>query len=317
MTTPAEAPVRPPRPTAVTVAFWLQIALVALLLLLLGLLVWQAVDWNAHIDRVAGMVPDADPADVADERAGNVVMSLVLGVPLVLLAIAILITAIGVGLGSNAARIGAFVIAGIQALVVVGPVCGSGLLIPFAILAGDPEELSEPDGYADSGGSKFLDTLYRDDQPLASDVAAPAAAVVLLIAFALTVAVVVLLASSTARRWFVPAPAAGPGLAGHPGPAGFMLPPGYMICPDPRAHGVPPHPGWGGWPAAGPEGGGTTAPAAGPGGWPAAGGTTPFPAGPGLPATGAGHDIAPQAPPAPGDGPPRADPPATGENQYN
>lgn len=55
----AVPPPRPPRPGTVTVAFWLQLATVLILLGLVTLLVLAAVDWNDAIDKALRQVPDA------------------------------------------------------------------------------------------------------------------------------------------------------------------------------------------------------------------------------------------------------------------
>ncbi|MFC0005156.1 hypothetical protein [Micromonospora siamensis] len=241
MTTTEDPPVRPPRPHVVTVAFWLQIALVTVLLLLVALVVWHAFYWNGEIDRALAAVPDADPAEVAGERSSNVVPSAVLGGLAVLVALGWGITAIGVRRGSNPARITTFVLGGALALLCIGPGCSGALLVPFFMIAGDPEgdydEYDDPG--ADPGESKFLDTLYSSSTYGSDDLFFGLGGIGVLLVVGLTIAVVVLLLTPTANRWFNPRTASAPPAIGYPAPAAFVLPPGYMICPDPRAHVVP------------------------------------------------------------------------------
>ncbi|MEH0842561.1 hypothetical protein V6U81_09250 [Micromonospora sp. CPCC 205711] len=243
MTAPAAPPVRPPRPRLVTVAFWLQLAIAALLLVLAGLVVWQAVHWNGEIDRALRLVPDADPEEVSGERFGNVMMACVIGVPAVLLAVALAVTALGIRRGSNAARITVFVIAGVQVLIMLGQGCSGALFLPFLFFLDEGPGEYAPDEY-DPGfpeDSKFLDALYGSGPDRSEDVLFAVGGLSLLLVFCLTLAVVVLLVQPTVHRWFVPRSAteARPPVGYHPVPAAFVLPPGYMVCPDPRLHGVP------------------------------------------------------------------------------
>ncbi|SCG61511.1 hypothetical protein [Micromonospora coxensis] len=244
MTPPAAAPARPPRPTPVTVAFWLQVAAVVVLLALIGFVVWQAFDWNARIDRVARAVPDADPTEVDSERFGNIVMTALVGLPALFLAGWLGGTAVGLRRGSNIARILVFVAGGFQLLLLFGQGCTGVLMIPFLFALGEPEEWDpELDGPYPPEESKFLRALYDDDGGvLREDLLFGLGAGGWALVVALTLAVVVLLALPAARHWYVPSTAEVGRPVGPPAPATFMLPPGYMICPDPRAHGAPPHP---------------------------------------------------------------------------
>ncbi|MEH0935665.1 hypothetical protein [Micromonospora psammae] len=244
MTQDAVAPTaRPPRPTLVTVAFWLQLATTVLLLVLIGVVVWQAVDWNGAIDRAARLVPEADPAEVDSERFGNIVMSCVIGVPLLLLAALLGSTARGVRRGSNTARIVVFVAGGCQLLLVLGQCCFAGLMLPFLFALGGPGEDWEEEVPAEftAEESKFLQTLYGSGPDPAEDVFFAVGGLGAMLVFTLTLAAVVLLALPAVHRWFVPASAAAPRPpVAPPAPAPYLLPPGYMICPDPAAHAVPP-----------------------------------------------------------------------------
>ncbi|TDC34721.1 hypothetical protein E1166_24430 [Micromonospora sp. KC213] len=238
---PTAAPARPPRPTSVTTASWLQIAAVVVLLALAGVLVWQAVDWDGQIDRAARLVPDADPEEVRSERFGNVFMTCLLGVPTLLFAGWLGATAVGVRRGSNTARILVFVAGGCQLLLTCGQGCSGALAIPlmFGVADADAEEWDTAVEGVLGEQSRFLDTLYPPDASfsLRDDILFGTATGGTVLVFLLTLAAVVLLALPVAQRWFVPP-------ARHavrpPAPVTFMLPPGYMVCPDPRAHGVPP-----------------------------------------------------------------------------
>ncbi|MGC1214241.1 MAG: hypothetical protein WA890_23650 [Micromonospora sp.] len=269
MTPSDAAPVRPTRPTIVTVAFWLQLAAVAVLLVLIALLVVEAVRYDGQIDRAVQLVPDADPMEVSDERSGNVVGALFLGVPALLLAVWLAATALPLARGSNTARILVFVAAGAQLLLCLGQGCMGALVIPFALGAGfsdpgfDPSEGMPPDG-GDWEQSKFLDTLYGLGD--SEDVVFGVGGIAVLMVLALTAAVVVLLLLPDAKGWFRPAPAAPAGSYpmalgyGYPPfaampPYGYgyppVPPPGYLLCPDPALHLA--HPPTGATPSSPPE----------------------------------------------------------------
>lgn len=135
---------RPPRPVTVTVAFWLQIAAVAVLLAVVGLAVTGAVLFDAEITRVAGLVADADPAEVRGERTGNVVGALIAGVPAALLAIWLAATALPLRAGRNTARILVYVAGGLQLLVFCAQGCGAALLVPAVLLFAVPMICPDP-----------------------------------------------------------------------------------------------------------------------------------------------------------------------------
>lgn len=222
--------VRPPRPAQVTVACWLQVAAVALLLGLVGLAIAHAVHYDAEISRVAATVGNADPDEVRDERAGNVIATLVVGVPALLLAVWLGVTARPVLRGSNIARIFVFVAGGGQLLLALGQVCGGLLLLPLAFTAMDGgDDVVVDDGVSWEQESDFVATLYaRPD--VFSEVFLVSAVLVALAVLAITLAVVLLLAVPPAHRYFVPkAPRVWP-----PHPAIGPMP--YYICPDPSAH---------------------------------------------------------------------------------
>ncbi|MEH1056949.1 hypothetical protein V6U89_17320 [Micromonospora sp. CPCC 206171] len=244
MTQDAGAPARPPRPTAVTVASWMQIAAAVVLLALLGLVLWQAIEWNGEIDRAARLVPDADPDEVSGERVGNIVMSCVLGVPTLLFAAGLLATARGVRRGSNVARILVFVAGGLQLLVACAQGGLSVLFIPFLFALGGPEEDWDSDMPAEfmPEESGFMRELYGDGSDPAGDILFGAGSLGTLLVLGLTLTAVVLLALPSVHRWFVPRAAEQARRAplDPTYPPAFLLPPGYMLCPDPRAHGLPP-----------------------------------------------------------------------------
>jgi hypothetical protein len=222
----------------------LQVAAVVVLLALIGLVVWQAIDWNGQIDRAARLVPDADPDEVASERFGNIFTSSVVGLAALFLAGWLGGTALGLRRGSNTARILVFVAGGFQLLLFFGQCCFGALMIPFFFALGEPEEWDpELDGPYPPEESRFLQALYPDNgSVLREDIIFGAGAAGGALVVGLTLAAVVLLALPVAQRWFVPSTAEVVGrTVGPPAPATFMLPPGYMICPDPRAHGAPPH----------------------------------------------------------------------------
>ncbi|MFI7574595.1 hypothetical protein [Micromonospora sp. NPDC049497] len=267
MTPPADAPVRPPRPRTVTIAFWLQLTVVAVLLGLVALLVAQAVDWNAQIDQAARAVPDADPDEVRGERVGNVVMSVLFGLPALLLAAWMAATALPVRRGGNIARIMVFVAGGAELLICLAQGCSGMAVAPLIFATGFAEEpYPEVGGTpADPGDdfwqeSRFIETLYDSPSPF-DQVLFPLAGFGILTVLMLTAAVVLLLALPPAHRWFVPvttapnpavafAPVPPPGYGYHPPaiPPGYApVPPGYvsaapafLICPDPAAHRPPP-----------------------------------------------------------------------------
>ncbi|MEU4552809.1 hypothetical protein [Micromonospora violae] len=263
MSPPATAP-RPPRPVTVTIAFWLQLAVVLVLLGLAALTVVQAVHFDGQIDRAVRLVPDADPAEVTGERQGNIAMALILGVPAVLLAVWLAATVVPVRRGANVARILVFVASGAQLLVCFTQCCSGAFVVP---LLAAPEIGGEPPPEWDDEWetSTFFDTLYAGTDPW-DDLIFPAAGVGVLTVLMLSAAVVLLLALPPANRWFVPRTAnetlpgptwampiptyapIGYGYPTTPFVPGFLppnqpLPPGYLICPDPAAHLTPGVPG--------------------------------------------------------------------------
>ncbi|MFG2041581.1 hypothetical protein [Dactylosporangium sp. NPDC048998] len=232
--------VRPARPAQVTVAFWLQLAAVALLLGIAGLVVAYAVHFDGEISRAVALVPDAAPDEVSSERFGNVFMALVLGVPTLLLAVWLAATAVPVLRGSNVARILVFVAGGGQLLVCMLQGCGGFLFAPL-FFALDSGNVSGPNasgtGEIPLEQSKFLETLYSRSDPF-SEVSILAGGAGALAVLMLTCAVVLLLALPPAHRYFVPRTATppAPGWPAPVHPSGYPWPVPYMICPDPSVH---------------------------------------------------------------------------------
>ncbi|GIF67428.1 hypothetical protein Ais01nite_54630 [Asanoa ishikariensis] len=229
-----------------TIAFWLQLAAVLMLLGLLGLIVGHAVYFDELISRAVELVPDADPDEVNGERVGNVVTTVIPGVIILVVAVWLAATAIPVLRGSNVGRIFVFIAGGAHLLLCASPFVAGAAIIPLFIASGpayEPEYVPEDipqDGFPPDDifweDSKFYDTLYSDTTP-AEDAFFAGQAAVTVVEVVLVLAVVVLLAVPPAYRWFVPRPALQPlpvgPYAGYPA----ALP--YVICPDPSVH-VPP-----------------------------------------------------------------------------
>ncbi|GAA2326592.1 hypothetical protein [Dactylosporangium salmoneum] len=266
-------PVRPARPRQVTVAAWLQLAVVALFLGGVGLVIAYVVHLDHVISSVAARMPSADPDEVASLRSGNYVGLLVVGVPLLLAAIWFAATLWPVRRGSNVGRILVFVGGGGILLLGLTQVCGG--FVPFGlidILIGDGAIIDDPGPV--EGGRSFAEEVYGRGDTF-GDAAAAGGAVGALLVFGLMLAVVLLLALPPANQYFVPRAALPAGLpmmqfAGYAGvpvahpagvpvahpagvpvahpvgapvvfpagaPAGFHGAPWpYMICPDPSAH---------------------------------------------------------------------------------
>jgi hypothetical protein len=260
MTATAESPAavpppRPPRPGTVTVAFWLQLATVLILLGLVALVVVKAIQWDAAIDQAVRLVPDADPDEVRAERWNSVTMAVVLGAPALLLALWLGLTAPWVRVGSNTARTMVFVAGALQMLLCIAQGCLGAFVIPFglAVAVADapyvdetyPEDVPPPDDFWQE--SDFIEALYSQTNPFDS-VLFPLAGLGLLLVFLLTAAVVLLLALPPAHRWFVPRaePAASWPPAGGDIPnaylVGYPLPPGRGPYPAPPVHPVLGHP---------------------------------------------------------------------------
>ena len=160
--------------------------MVLVLLGLAALTVAQAVHFDGQIDRAVRLVPDADPDEVTGERQGNVAMAVIFGVPAVLLAVWLAVTAAPVRRGGNVARILVFVASGAQLLVCVAQCCSGGFLVPLLAM---PEIAAEPppDWDEEWETSTFLDTLYAGTDPW-DDLFFPVAALGVLTVLALSAA---------------------------------------------------------------------------------------------------------------------------------
>ncbi|WBB78202.1 hypothetical protein O7606_18415 [Micromonospora sp. WMMD882] len=278
MTSTADEPARPARPTTVTVAFWLQLATVGLLLAVAGLAVASAAQFDGQITRAAEIVSDADPAEVSGERFGNVLLAVTTGLPALFLAVWFAATARPTRRGGLAARTLVYVGAGLHLLFCVVGGCVGALTVPFGIGA-DGDWTEDDNGDLVWQESEFAETLYGADDPTYQFLSLGSLGGILL-AVALTVAVVLLLTLPPADRyfrpraeqpagpaqppWHYPAPPVGlpwyapppgqPLLPGYPPPSGYPTPPpgypppsgypppGYLVCPDPGRH-LPPPPG--------------------------------------------------------------------------
>ncbi|MFI6227241.1 hypothetical protein ACIBCR_07950 [Micromonospora echinospora] len=271
---PAE-PVRAARPTAVTVAFWLQLATVVVLLVTVGLTVAGAVQFDGQIDRAAARVPDADPDEVSGERFGNVFMTVLFCLPALVLAGWLAATARPMLRGGGTARVLVFVAGGAQLLCCFGQGCLGFAFLPFFLVGEEwAEPTTGPDGEPVWEESEFLDVLYGG-AGVGGDLLTAAGGLGVGIALLLTLAVVLLLALPPGSRYFqpetgdqsptppgswpwppvpvappaYPVPPSGPAspVGPHvvpvvpPGyPAYYTVPPGYLICPDPSRHLPPP-----------------------------------------------------------------------------
>ncbi|MEH1130724.1 hypothetical protein [Micromonospora sp. CPCC 206061] len=238
-----------------TVAFWLQLAAVLALLLMVGLVVAYAVYFDGQISRAVELVPEADPEEVSGERVGNIVTSVVMGVMILAVGVWLAATAVPVLRGSNVARILVFVAAGAHLLLCAAPCLGGAALAPI-FLAGAPEEPSEGPyvGQEPWEESRFIETLYSQTLPF-EDGFFLGMTVGFGIEVLLVIAVVVLLAVPPASRYFVPRrpPPAWPGAYAMPAGAAWPMRPSwpgasavphpglpYVICPDPSIHETPP-----------------------------------------------------------------------------
>ncbi|MBL7261733.1 hypothetical protein [Paractinoplanes lichenicola] len=200
------APTPPPaRPTVVTVAFWLQVALVATLVLVVAVSIADTVHYNGLIDEAVRTTSTPDMTSISWEREDNIAGLLFVAVPMFVLAVWLGVSAIFVRRGSNVGRVLTWVGVGAPALLMLLS-CLLGLLgvFAFAMIAIPFEDPSVYEDDPDFTGDDFAfsDTVYNLDDggwSLAYDIITAVGFVLILL---LAVAVVVLLATSPAARWF-------------------------------------------------------------------------------------------------------------------
>lgn len=241
-----------------TVAFWLQCALVFTLLVLTGVAVASAVRYSHLIDQAA-LGTNPDPDDVSFERSTNVDDALFATVPLVVLAGWLGLTAFWVRRGSAIARILTWVALGTPTVLGV-LFCLLGALIGvvgFAVFSTMPDEdHTIPGTFPDEGGSTydssgFYDRLTSGDGGGLSTALGALGATSAVLALLLAVAVAVLLMTGQANRYFRPQGARPrhPGTpfwyAGQPVTAGYPhsgQPPYSTAVPsDPAAYSASPY----------------------------------------------------------------------------
>lgn len=232
----------------------MQTALVVMLLLLVAVSVAEAVYADSLIDRAARTV-GADPAAVALEHSENLSGVLFAGIPAVLLAVWLGVTAWWMRRRSNVARVLALV--GLAAPVVLGALaCLAGGVL-MVLLAGmlfalpeGPEDVGDTTDFdgADWGDEALLDELDRlsgSGWPVAFDVIGGSVG---FLALLLAVSTGVLLLVGSSRRYFQPprVVAVNPYLGSGPGIAGYGLgvagPPPVVPVPvaDPPTTAPPP-----------------------------------------------------------------------------
>ncbi|HEX5598279.1 MAG TPA: hypothetical protein VFX61_20025 [Micromonosporaceae bacterium] len=238
---PPAPPDRPARPATVTVAFYLQLGIVLILLLTVAAAVAQAIHFDGVIDRAAA-ASGVDPRLAEDERMVNVFDTLMVGGPVLLLAVWFGACAVPMLRGSNVARVLAFVGVGLEFLACCAPFGAGMLFLPMMIAASGsyPEDdWAEYPPDWDEGSSRaeseFYDMLYPADVDWVFAVGSLAGTIV----FALSAAVAVLLLLPTSSRYFVPRQNPPPGF--WP-PAGY---PAHSYPPPPAAYPYPPHPAYG------------------------------------------------------------------------
>ncbi|GID31298.1 hypothetical protein C8E87_6373 [Paractinoplanes brasiliensis] len=224
----------PTRPAVVTVAYRLQVALVAALLIVVVVSILDAVHYNGLINEAVRTTSEPDMTAVSWEREDNIAGLLFVGVPLFVLAVWLGISAVLVRRGSNVGRVLTWVGVGAPSLCVLMS-CFLGVLgvFAFAMIAlpfGDPAVYEDdPDLTGDFTGDAFTETVYSADSggwSLAYDIITTTC---LMLALLLAVAVVVLLATPPSARYFrrgEPVP---------PAPVPRQFPSPYATTPAPNA----------------------------------------------------------------------------------
>jgi hypothetical protein len=196
----------------VSVAFWFQVALVGLLLLVIGVSIADAIHYDGLIDQAAAGT-GIDPDEVTFERDSNLGFALILGLPLLVLTIWLGVTVAFIRRGSNVARILTWVGLGAPAGLVLLSCLFGGVFGLFGVLAFaqlDESDFDDPDfsddslEFTDGSGGDFYDRLYNLDSGGLSLVYDAIQAVAVTLAFLLAIAIVVLLLTGPANRFFRP-----------------------------------------------------------------------------------------------------------------
>ncbi|GAA0520378.1 hypothetical protein [Paractinoplanes deccanensis] len=226
-----------PLPATVKVAFWFQIAVVAMLTLFIGACIARAVQYDGLISEAA-LATGANPADVADERSYNLSGTLFPAIPALVLAVWLGVTAFLVRRGNNVGRI--LTLVGMAAPIVLSLlgclVGGFGVFLVFGFLIGGFDE--EP--YADEPFPEDFPTTYPGeafyDKLAALDAAGWSAAfevitfTAFVLAFACAIVTAVMLLVGPSNRFFRPGRPAGGhplGYAPFPAPYAPFGPPAY------------------------------------------------------------------------------------------
>jgi hypothetical protein len=271
-TDPLAAPARGPRPATVTTALILQYVVAGLLLLAGGLILWEAVSYNALIDEAAG-VPGASQVDASAARAENRVFGGVPAALVLLLAGWQVTSALLMRRGNNVARFLGLVGMAVPTTLGLLSLCGLGF---FAVTffaaqtsAGDPfaegpypedfeGTLPDPDSYYyDDAFYARLDDLVAARDTTVVDIGLP---LLIIVAIFLMITAFVLLVTPATNRWFrtpdeLPRPWS-PAFAGHGTPPPFPMPhhpvppfpPQPFVSPQspfpPQPNYAPPPPPW-------------------------------------------------------------------------
>lgn len=227
------APATRIRPSTVTTAFGLQLGVVAVLLVLAVGMAVEAVVYDGLIDEAARLT-DADPDEVAMERAFNVEWVVITGLPVLALLGLYAGTAFPVRSGSNVARILTCVATGLPAVFCVA--CGGlGALVAIPLLAWDDPGATEEDFWSEE--SPFYEKLYELQATGLSSVLTDVGMLLIMTAFAASIAVAVLLLVPPSNRYYrPPAPLHAPPVY----PFAYPVPPGYILVPASSAPWMPP-----------------------------------------------------------------------------
>ncbi|MEJ3742485.1 hypothetical protein WEI85_04215 [Actinomycetes bacterium KLBMP 9797] len=228
------------RPATVAVAFWLQVVIVAVGLVVLTLNVVRAIWYDTVIDRAARLT-NPDSADVSAERAFNVEDAAITSAPVLLLVVWLAATLVPVWRGSNVGRILTCVGVGLPVVCCVGVGGGFSLLaLPFFFLAAsDPEFAEEDDPWAEEGGpwvddTPFYDKLYELESQSVMSALTAVVPLGFALLFAIALAIGVLLLVPPSNRYFNPG-------SGRPAPSLYAAGP-YPAYPIYPTHHWPPPP---------------------------------------------------------------------------